>query len=213
MNKTTLIFVRHGYSEANEKNIFAGITDVPLAETGKQQAVLTAKFLSQYAIDVLYSSDLKRARQTATPIAKQTGLPIILNKQLREMDLGLWEELPFEAVVKQFPTEYELWVGNVDNAHAPGGESIAQLRKRITTAVEQIVAEHRGKTVCIVTHAEALRVLFPAWTGERLADIPYVPNSSVTMVEYQKGKCRVLLDGFAEHLGNLTTRLPALKGE
>ena len=208
MKKTILIFVRHGYSEANEKNIFAGITDVPLTETGKQQAVLTAKFLSQYAIDVLYSSDLKRAWQTATPIAEQTGLPIILNKQLREMDLGLWEELPFEAVVHKYPQEYALWMSDVNNAGAPGGESVARVRERITAAVEQIVAEHRGKTVCIVTHAEALRVLFPAWTGERLADIPYVPNSSVTMVEYEGDTRHVVLNGFAEHLGELTTRLP-----
>ncbi len=208
MGKTTLIFVRHGYSEANEKNIFAGITDVPLTNIGKQQAELTAKFLSQYAIDVLYSSNLKRAMQTAQPIAEQTGLPIIPNEQLREMDLGEWEELPFEAVMQHYPTEYELWVGNVDNAYAPGGESIAQLRKRMVAAVEKLVTKHRGKTVCMVTHAEALRMLFPAWTGARLADVPYVPNSSVTVVEYEGNKVRVVLNGFAEHLGELTTRLP-----
>ncbi len=208
MKKTTLIFVRHGYSKANEQNIFAGVTDVPLTDIGKQQADLTAKFLSQYAIDVLYSSDLKRAMQTAQPIAEQTGLPIIPNEQLREMDLGEWEEVPFEAVVQQYPTEYELWVGNVDNAYAPGGESIAELRKRMAAAVGKIVAKHRGKTVCIVTHAEALRMLFPTWTGARLADVPYVPNSSVTVVEYEGNKVRVVLNGFAEHLGELTTRLP-----
>ncbi len=208
MKKTTLIFVRHGYSEANEKNIFAGITDVPLTETGKQQAVLTAKFLSRYAIDVLYSSDLKRAMQTAQPIAEQTGLPIIPNEQLREMDLGLWEELPFEAVIQNYPKEYELWMRDVDNAVVPGGESVPLLRERITKAVDEIAKKHRGKTVCIVTHAEAIRVLFSAWTGARLADVPYVPNSSVTIIERSGTDCRVVLDGFAEHLGALTTRLP-----
>lgn len=210
MSKTRLIFVRHGYSQANEKNIFAGITDVPLTELGKEQAVLTANYLSQYDIDVLYSSDLKRAVQTAQPIAEQTGLPIILNEKLREMDLGEWEELPFEAVVKNYPKEYDLWMTDVGNAAAPGGESIAELRKRIITAVEEITAKHRCKTVCVVTHAEAMRMLFWTWTEKRLADIPYVPNSSVTVVEYQKNRYRVVLDGFAEHLGDLTTRLPAI---
>ncbi len=208
MSRTTLIFVRHGYSEANEQNIFAGITDVPLTQLGKEQAVLTAKFLSKYTIDVLYSSDLKRAMQTAEPISKQTGLTIISNKKLREMDLGEWEELPFEAVIQNYPKEYELWMRDVDNAVVPGGESVPMLRERITKAVEEIAKKHRGESVCIVTHAEAIRVLFAAWTGARLADIPYVPNSSVTIIERSGNDCRVVLNGFAEHLGDLTTRLP-----
>lgn len=208
MTKTTLIFVRHGYSLANEQNIFAGITDVPLTEVGKEQARLTAHYLSRYAIEKLYSSDLQRAMQTAQPIAEQTGLPIIQNAQLREMDLGEWEKLPFEAVVQEYPKEYELWMNDVDNAVAPGGESVPNLQKRMIAAVEKIIADNKGKTVCIVTHAEALRVLFSAWTGKRLVDVAYVPNSSVTVMEHNGKECSVVLDGFAEHLGDLATRLP-----
>ena len=87
MTKTILIFVRHGYSLANEQNIFAGITDVPLTEVGKEQARLTAHYLSRYAIDKLYSSDLQRAMQTAQPIAEQTGLAFIAEHDMTPEDM------------------------------------------------------------------------------------------------------------------------------
>ncbi|MBO5929103.1 MAG: histidine phosphatase family protein [Clostridia bacterium] len=210
MSKTTLIFVRHGYSETNEKNIFAGIYDAKLTEVGKQQASLTAVYLENYTIDKIYTSDLSRALHTAETIAARHGLSVIKNEQLREINLGEWEGVPFDTVVSNYPKEVALWSTDSESAYAPGGESMAQLSGRITTAVDAIVAENHGKTVCIVTHGEVLRTLFAKWTGERINNIPYVPNSSVTVVEYDDTGCRLVMDGYADHLGELATRLPIL---
>ena len=81
---TTFLIIRHGYSKSNENGYFTGQTDVPLALLGLQQAEQTAQYLfSHYQIDVLYSSPLQRAYQTALPISKRFNLPIQIEEDLK----------------------------------------------------------------------------------------------------------------------------------
>ena len=89
---TRLILVRHGQSQANEKRNFAGQTDSPLTDLGKEQALLTAEYISEnYKVDVVYASDLQRAYYTGQKIAEKCGVPIIKCQGLREIFVGEWE--------------------------------------------------------------------------------------------------------------------------
>ena len=107
---TKMIFVRHGQSEANLAEIFAGHTDIPLTDLGKRQAENTAQFLKDYPIDVIYSSDLLRAMQTAEPTARMHGMEILPDERLREIYAGEWEGVTFAALMEKYPTEFgEVW--------------------------------------------------------------------------------------------------------
>ena len=211
MSKTTLIFVRHGYSEGNEKKIFTGWYNVGLNEQGKKQAKLTAEYLKDFDIDRLYCSDLKRAVETAQEICKIKNLKIETDSNLREINGGDWENKPFDDLIKLYPKEYKVWLDDIGRAHCVNGESVKELQKRVACAVESIVKENSGKTVCIVTHATPIRVLTTYWLGKKIeyaSEIPYVPNSSITIVKYDGDKASIKVNGFAGHMGDLKTNLP-----
>ena len=105
--KTTEIYlIRHGESQANEKNVFIGHGDLDLTEKGKKQAELTAEYLKACHFDVIYSSDLLRAYHTAEATAKKLGLPIVKDERLREIDAGEWDFKTFDDLEKEYQESY-----------------------------------------------------------------------------------------------------------
>ena len=207
---TTLIFVRHGQSEANEKHIFAGHFDVPLTELGKKQAECTAEFLKNYDIDVLYSSDLQRAYNTALPIAKAKNLDIIKNPRLREIYAGDWEGAGFDYLEAKYKENYVRWRTDIGNAELQDGESVKQMSDRFTAEVMSIIQKHEGQTICIATHATPIRVFecfakgLPVTSAK---DVPWVTNASVSIYEYD-GAFKQILRGENAFQGDLVTKLP-----
>src|SRR6185295_16805072 len=93
---TTLLLVRHGQSEGNAERRFGGHTATPLSPLGLTQAQATANALASESITAIYSSDLRRAIQTAEPLSQLTGLPIISTEAFRERSVGVMEGLTFE---------------------------------------------------------------------------------------------------------------------
>ena len=188
---TELIFVRHGESESNERGLFTGQTDVSLSGLGEKQATALKNFiLKEYAVDAVYSSDLKRARDTVLPIAKALHLPVQTNARLREIYGGLWEERPIRYIAENYEKDYMVWCENIGLARCTGGESMEEVQKRGIAAVGEIAEANVGKTVLIGTHAGFLRAMQCYWQGlplERMKDIPWVPNASVTVVRYNGG--------------------------
>ena len=205
---TTLILLRHGESEGNKAAWFAGSTDVPLTDRGRQQAKMASEYLKQYKIDTIYASDLQRAYDTALPTAKSQGLSIIPDKFLREIDAGEWEGMLYEDIVKKFGENYNLWLTDIGNAKTDGGESVAELYARITREIQKIADENEGKTVCIATHATPIRMFQCYALGEPAAyaaHVPWVPNASVTVYTYDEGKYTLVCEGVNSYLGNLAT--------
>ena len=101
--KTTEIYlIRHGESQANERDVFLGHGDLDLTEKGKKQAELTAEYLKACHFDVIYSSDLLRAYHTAEATAKKVGLPIVKDERLREIDAGEWDFKTFDDLEKEY---------------------------------------------------------------------------------------------------------------
>lgn len=125
--KTTLLFVRHGQSIANENGIFAGHLDVPLSELGQKQAVeLKDYLLSRYKIDAIYSSDLSRAYATVLPTAEAIKIPIQKDTALREIDGGKWEGMLQKEIAVEYP-QVTLF-GTIIPAF-PGARAASQCRK------------------------------------------------------------------------------------
>lgn len=209
---TTLIFVRHGQSEGNLHRLFLGHTDLGLTELGHEQAERTAEYLKNTPIDVCYASDLKRAYQTAEHIVAKQGLSIIPEPRLREIYAGKWEGMSFLDLPVQYPETYEQWMHDLGHVRCPDGESVAELQIRIRAIVEEIVRKHPNQTVCLALHATPIRVMECIWKQlplERITEVPWVPNASVTTVTYDADmKATLILDGYAEHLADLKTNLP-----
>ncbi len=210
---TTLIFLRHGQSEGNKLKTFNGSLDFPLTEIGNLQAEKSAEFLDKYKIDYIYSSDLKRAYQTAEQTAKRQNLPIIKSKNLREIHGGDFEGIKFDEISLKFPKEFDLWVNDMGNCVCPKGESIKELFERVKNEVNEIARKHTGKTVLIATHATPIRAMSTLWLKkniEDIRDVDWVKNASVTVVNYDDiENPEVLLYDEHKHLNDILTELPS----
>ena len=150
---TTLIFVRHGQSMANFTKSFAGHLDVDLSDLGRQQAVLAAEYISKnYSIDEIYSSDLKRAYNTALPTSEKLGIKVIATSDFREIYGGLWESLTFDEIAEKYPEEYSVWKNDFSNARCPEGESSREVYIRIKEATLNLAERSPNKTILIALY-------------------------------------------------------------
>ena len=209
---TTLLLIRHGESLANVDGRFAGHLDAPLSETGHKQAAITAAYIrSRYTIGAVYASDLSRAFDTGKAVADSFGLPTTPDTDLREIFAGDWEGAIYDDLPKQFPASFHTWLTDIGNAVCDGGEAVAHLQERVLTALRRIAAEHDGGTVVVATHATPIRALECAWRevgADGAKDVPFVANASVTVVEYEGDTVKILLRGYHDHHGELSTGLP-----
>lgn len=208
---TKIIMVRHGFSEANDKSVYAGSMDYPLSELGLKQAQLCGKEFEQSDISALYSSNLKRAYDTALPISKATGLEIIVDKELRECDGGDWEGMSYDDLCNCYPVEYGIWMNDIGNAKCPGGETIEEFADRILSAVTRIAKKHEGKIVCIATHATPIRVITTVANKLSILDmknIPWCANASINTFEYENGEFSIVELNNDRYLGELHSVLP-----
>ena len=210
--KTTLLMVRHGESEANRRDIFAGHLDADLQSKGLKQAEKTAEYIAgNYNVEKVYASDLKRAYKTGKCIAEKCGVEIIADKRLREVEAGEWDGMTFNELEVKYSEDYSRWVNDLGRAYCTGGESVKELSGRIFSVLSEIAEANYGKTVVIASHATPIRAMQTiAELGdiERAGEIPWVSNASVSVFEYCDGKLKCLRASIDEHLGEIRTVLP-----
>ena len=136
---TELILVRHGETDWNRQHRFQGQIDVPLNATGLEQAERLARRLAGERADVLLSSDLGRARQTAQPLARAWGLPVMDEPGVREQAFGMLEGLDFPTIQREHPQLLAQWMRHrADFALPDGGESQGAFYRRVDAAVQRI---------------------------------------------------------------------------
>lgn len=206
---TRLYLIRHGESEANKIDAFAGHSQFNLTEQGRAQAQKAAEYLSTLQVDAIYSSDLPRAYQTAEPTAKRLGMEIITSKQLREINAGAWDGRTFDDLQKNDPN-YPMWISNIGRACPTGGESVLALQVRVIAELERIARENDGKSVLIFTHATPIRTFAAACAGktpDTMREIPWMSNASVTHAVYEKGKFTMVEYSRDDFMGDLVTVL------
>lgn len=205
------LVVRHGQSLGNAGGVFVGQNDVDLSPLGHIQADITGKYLEDKKIDVIYSSDLKRAYHTAEHIAAHCKAHLISSKNLREINAGLWQGKTFDYLEKNFQN-YRTWLNDIGNARCDGGETVKQLQNRISEEFKRIADKNDGQTVCIVTHAAPIRVMECIWRGfsiEKASSISWVSNCSVTSVVYDENERKAEYIGFDEHLIDCKSGFPS----
>ncbi|MGB8644585.1 MAG: alpha-ribazole phosphatase [Anaerolineae bacterium] len=208
---TCLYLIRHGESEWNHCGKYTGRQDISLSALGRQQAEQIAHRLSGERIAAIYSSPLKRAQETAAPLARAHGLPVQLEPGLAEIHHGDWEGLTTSEVVERFPDEYAQWQTEPHRVQMPAGESLDDVTRRSWAAFERIVAEQSGQTVVLSSHDAVIRVLLLQALGLPLAHFWKwrLENASLSMIESQAGPhlFRLALLNDTMHLRNLRAAL------
>jgi len=150
-----LLLVRHATAEGNGR--FQGQRDVSLTGAGRLELRLLCEKCSQHPVRAVYSSDLRRARQTADAVARNFGLEVNVRPELREMHFGQWQGLSWNQIARRFPKLAALWIERFPRQAIPGAEPLTQFKRRIAAGVREIVAANRGQCALVVTHAGVIR--------------------------------------------------------
>jgi broad specificity phosphatase PhoE len=187
---TTLLLARHGETDWNRARRWQGHADRPLTKLGRAQAVALADRLSDIALDALYSSDLRRSRETAEAVALPQALEVIELPALREVDVGSWEGLTRDEAEAKFPEGFRRWLAG--GTGWDDGETYADMSRRVLSAVDQIASDHGGGRVLIVSHGGPIRAIHGAALGMDVEDYrrirPVEPNARLSAVCVEDGR-------------------------
>ena len=204
---TTLRLLRHGETAHTIEKRFSGTKfDPELSERGRGQAWAAAAHLADRGgVEVIVSSPLLRARQTAQAVAERIGAQVVVDEDLRECAFGAWDGLTFAEVQAGWPDELTAWLASPALA-PPGGESLVAVADRVAAAQDRVLAEHAGRDVLVVAHVIPIKQLVrfalaaPPSVVHRLQ---LAPASLSTVCWYADGNAA--LHGFNDtgHLGEL----------
>jgi 2,3-bisphosphoglycerate-dependent phosphoglycerate mutase len=163
---TTILLIRHGETAWNAERRLQGHLDIALNPEGERQARLLAEALAGERIDVIVSSDLLRARQTADALSRVHGLPVRIDRALRERCYGGFEGLLYAEIAQRFPQEFAAWQARDVDAVLPVGanlgETFRQFNARVNRALLGWADEHPGQTLALVAHGGVLECVYRA---------------------------------------------------
>jgi broad specificity phosphatase PhoE len=165
MSCTRIFLVRHGATILTAEDRFAGATDVPLSEEGREQARSLARRLADDNIVAAYSSTLGRTIETASIAIASYGLPVQPREALKEISHGRWEQLTRKEVAEKFPEELENWDRDPYTFAPEGGESGLQVTARALPELISIVRHHPGENILVVSHKATIRLLLSSLLG------------------------------------------------
>jgi probable phosphoglycerate mutase len=159
VNVTSITVVRHGETEWNKLGLHQGVLDSPLTDKGMEQAQNVARLLQKYTFQRFYSSDLRRAVQTAAIIAEALQMDIIYDSRLQERNLGCLGGLTLHEFKEEYPQDYARFLSGDPDHILPGGESIEQAYKRSTAFFEELAVKHQNESILVVSHGFILEYL------------------------------------------------------
>ena len=162
---TRIFMVRHGATKLSAEDRFAGAVDVELSDEGKFQAARLAERLVDDSIVAVYCSPMTRTVQTATILASLQNHPLIQRDGLREIHHGHWEGMRRADVESQYPDEYAAWEEDPFTFAPQGGEAGVNVISRALPIIREIVLEHRGENVLVVSHKATLRLVISSLLG------------------------------------------------
>lgn len=207
---TELIVIRHGETDWNRQHRFQGQIDVPLNDTGREQAERLAHRLRDEPFDVLLCSDLLRARATAEAVARLRRLTPRLaplpEPLWREQRFGVLEGLAVDTIRAEHPGLWARWQRHeADFALPEGGESNRQFHARVMQALAALVARHAGQRVVVLSHGGVLDMLWRSAYGLPLSGPREceIPNTGINQLRWQHGRLSIDRWAEAEHLVGL----------
>jgi broad specificity phosphatase PhoE len=182
-----IILVRHGATDWNLERRCQGATDRELNAVGVRQAEEIAASLARESIHAVYSSRLKRARQTASVISDPHKLPVLIEDDIRELDHGELEGLTFTEIKESYPDFLQCWRTEPAEIQVPGGERLADVTERAWNGLNRIVERHSSaETIVVVSHNFPISGILCRITGTQLNNYRsfHVDPCGVTRMHY-----------------------------
>ena len=216
-NATTLLLLRHGETEWNLTGRWQGqAADTELTTRGREQARIVAQRLRSFPLQAIYSSDLKRAWETASIVGDALGLAPVAESRLRESDIGAWTGLTWDEIASRFPDQMAAMLAGED-VRRGGGESMGELTRRLAAATEQIAADHPSQTVLLVSHGAAVRSLVAHALQASLPQMQRIAiggNTALSSLMVREGRMRLVTYNDTAHLdGGLPFQVANAEGD
>ena len=201
-----MILVRHGQSTWNREHRIQGQLDPPLSSEGRRQAELLGRRLAGRRLAGFYTSDLKRAFETAEAIGALVDLIPEPTPGLREIYLGDWEGLRAEEIAALFPDAWARWSEEPDWDQVSGGEGAMRFEARVIAALDEILARHSHGDVLVVTHGGVIQVALHRVIGRPSRGLfPFkIQNASISLIEVRNGR---MVIGGSNDVGHLEPAL------
>jgi len=176
---TALVLIRHGETKWNVEARYQGQADPPLNEQGIAQAHQLAEALVDVGLDVIYTSPLQRAQQTAQLLARQLEIPLWEEPRLMEINQGKWQGLLRSEIEERYPELFERWLTKPWSVTLPAGETLEQVQARVNAALDDIVGRHPEECVGLVAHRIPIALIKVRYQGAdldivRTLDLPNV---------------------------------------
>ena len=186
---TRIYLIRHGETTNAGEVCFNGHFDVDLSDKGREQSHLLAKALRNLPIDAVYSSNLKRTQIGAKFIADGHNLKHVPYKELRELAFGDWEGLSVNEVNRKYPGKLKERLQNIELFQVEGGESFSQLKDRVISKFQSIVANHPSDSIVILCHGGVIRTILAYILEISIKNLFRInqPYASVNIIQYYEG--------------------------
>jgi len=185
-----IYLIRHGKTEWNGEKAYIGQTELPLSKEGIEQSEKLKDYFSDIPLGKAYTSPLERCVNTMEIILAGRVIPKILVDELKEINMGDWEGMPFSEIKRTDPEAYEKRGLAIDRFTPPNGESFIDLQQRVMPVFERIVREEPTENILIIGHSGVNRVILSTILGLNLRDILKLslPYGCVRKVWYDPGK-------------------------
>ncbi len=204
MNRAVNIYIaRHGETKWNIEGRMQGFKNSDLTQRGISDARSLGESLKDIDFDCIYSSPLGRALDTAKYIRQDDNTKIILDDSLKELNLGLWEGMTHEEIKEKYPIQYNNFREHPESFESQGGESFLELIKRVEKGLNNIIKDENHENILIVTHTCVIKAISIIVKGNDVKDfwnLPFINNTSLTILEVINKEIKVLLEADVSHL-------------
>lgn len=202
MSTTTIYITRHGQTEWNVDHRMQGHKDSALTPLGVQQAEWLSRGLADKHLDVVYASSSPRAQRTAEIVRAERDIPLQTCKEFMEIGVGVWEGRNSAELEAYYPDQYCYFWEDPEKFKVDGSETFVEVATRALGKLQQILEEHEGQTVLIVTHSVVLKLLMAHFEGRalhKLWDLPYIYPTCLSRIDFTDGVAEILLHGDTSH--------------
>ena len=212
MSVTRVFLIRHGATTLTAEDRFAGATDVPLSDEGRGQVTRLAERMADCDLTAVYASPMGRTVETAEILAKPHALAVQTRDGLREISHGHWEQMTRKEVDQQFPAEAAAWDEDPFTFAPEGGESGLAVTARALPVLMEIVRQHSGGAVAIVSHKATIRLLLSSLLGfdpRRYRDNLDQSPAALNIVDFKDAvRSRLMLFNDTSHYSAAGVALP-----
>jgi alpha-ribazole phosphatase len=193
---TRIYLIRHGQVVGHDQPRYNGQADVALTDVGIEQYQRLKERLADTRISACYTSDLSRCAIGADIICGSLGVEPVARRELRELNIGIWEGMTWQDIKENWPDEWRARLADLVNHRVPGGERLLDVEARVMPVTREIVERHRGQELLVVGHGGVNRIVLLNAIG--------APLAGMFNIEQNYG-CLNIIDYYAD--GRATVKL------